>query len=176
MRQNHVFRYALRDGVQVLELPYVGLDLSMLILLPKERDGLSDMEGRLTYANLAKWTKGLGVWTVDVRFPKFKTESRFSLNEPLSAMGMSDAFRADRADFSGITSNRELFISAVEHAACVEVDEQGTVAAAATSLSFGCAASPQPPPVAFHADHPFLFLIRDNHTGTILFLGRIVAP
>jgi serpin B len=91
-------------------------------------------------------------------------------------MGMPDAFSASRADFTGMTAERPLFIDAVEHAALVEVDEKGTVAAAATSVSFGCAAPSVPPPATFHADHPFIFLIRDNHTGTILFLGRIVDP
>ena len=91
-------------------------------------------------------------------------------------MGMLDALSASQADFTGMTAKRPLFINAVEHAALVEVDEEGTVAAAATSVSFGCAVSVQPPAATFHADHPFVFLIRDNHTGTILFLGRIVDP
>lgn len=176
MRQQHVFRYAEPTGLQVLELPYLGYDLSMLILLPAERTGLFDLERRLNYANLVKWTKAFELRTVDVRLPKFAMESRFSLTEPLASMGMHDAFHGDRADFSGISSNRPLFIGAVEHAACIEVDEQGTVAAAATGISMGCAASAAPPPALFHADHPFLFLIRDNHTGTILFFGRVANP
>ena len=176
MRQKHVFRYSEQDNLQILELPYFGYDLSMLILLPKERNGLSEIEGHLICDNLAKWTKALGVWTVDVRFPKFSTDSRFSLKQTLSAMGMSDAFDASRADFTGMSPKRPLFIDAVEHAALVEVDEQGTVAAAATSVSFSCATSVPPPSATFHADHPFMFLIRDNHTGTILFLGRVVDP
>jgi serpin B len=177
MRQNHVFRYAEQDDLQILELPYIGYDLSMLVLLPKERDGLTEMEKRLNGDNVAKWIKALGVRTVDVRFPKFKIDSRFSLRQTLSAMGMSDAFSQTLADFTGMTPKRPMFIDAVDHAAIIEVDEKGTVAAAATSVSFlGCAAPSVPPPATFHADHPFVFLIRDNHTGTILFLGRIMNP
>ena len=183
MRQEHVFRYAEQDDLQILELPYMGYDLSMLILLPKERGGLSEVEKQLGADNLARWIKALDARTVDVRFPKFRMESRFSLVPTLSAMGMSDAFDASRADFTGMTQRplfvdipqQPLFIGAVEHAALVEVDEQGTVAAAATSLSLGCCAH-FPPPATFHADHPFIFLIRDNHTGTLLFLGRVIEP
>ena len=124
----------------------------------------------------AKRSAGCGS-DVDVSFPKFKTENRFSLAQTLSAMGMPDAFSAIRADFTGMTSNRPLSIDAVEHAALVEGDEKGTVAAAATtSISIGCAATPIPRPATFHADHPFVFLIRDNHSGTMLFLGRIIDP
>jgi serpin B len=177
MQQQHVFRYAEQDGLQILELPYIGYDLSMFVLLPNERNGLPEMERRLNGDNLAKWIKGLGDRTVDVRFPKFSTECRFSLKQTLSAMGMSDAFSESRADFTGMTPKRPLFIDAVEHAAVVEVDEKGTVAAAATtSISMTCSTPSRPPPATFHADHPFVFLIRDNHTGTILFLGRIVHP
>jgi serpin B len=91
-------------------------------------------------------------------------------------MGMPDAFDETKANFTGMTPKRPLFIDHVEHSALVEVDEQGTVAAAATSVSFSCAVSAPPPPAKFHADHPFIFLIRDNHTGTILFLGRVADP
>jgi len=176
MRQDHLFRYAETDDLQILELPYIGYDLSMLVLLPKERNGLHEMEKRLSADNVAKWVKALGDRTVDVRFPKFSTESRFSLKQTLSAMGMPDAFSAPQANFTGMTSRRPLCIDAVEHAAVVEVDEKGTVAAAATSFSIACSQQTLPPPAIFHADHPFVFLIRDNHTGTILFLGRIVDP
>jgi serpin B len=177
MRQNHVFLYAEQDGLQILKLPYIGDDLSMLVLLPKQRDGLPELEKRLNAGNLARWISALGAWTVEVRFPKFKTESRFSLKQPLFDMGMTDAFSDIRADFSAMAPERPLSIDAVEHAALVEVDENGTVAAAAThAFSISCAKEAVPPPATFHADHPFVFLIRDNHTGTILFLGRIVDP
>jgi serpin B len=176
MSQVHVFRYTEQDGLQILELPYVGYDLSMVVLLPKERDGLPQMENRLSYDHIAKWLQALLYRTVDVRLPKFSTDSRFPLKPTLSAMGMSDAFSESRADFSGMTPKRPLFIDAVEHAALIEVDEKGTVAAAATSVSFGCGVDNHASPATFHADHPFIFLIRDNHTGTILFLGRIIDP
>jgi serpin B len=176
MHQNQVFRYAEQEDLRILELPYVGYDLSMLVLLPRDRDGLPGLEQGLKGDNVARWIKALGVRDVDVSFPKFRTETRFHLAQTLSAMGMPDAFNPGRADFTGMTTNRPLCLEAVEHAALVEVDEKGTVAAAATSLAISCAAHETPPPSAFHADHPFIFLIRDNHTGTILFLGRIMNP
>lgn len=176
MRQKHVFQYAEQDDLQILELPYIGHDLSMLVLLPKERNGLPEMEKRLNGDNVAKWIKALAARTVDARFPKFKIDCRFALKQTLSAMGMSDAFSEGRADFTGMTPQRPMFVDAVDHAAIIEVDEKGTVAAAATSVSFGCATPSVPPPATFHADHPFIFLIRENRTGTILFLGRVMDP
>jgi serine protease inhibitor len=89
-------------------------------------------------------------------------------------MGMPDGFDEVRADFTGMTAQRPFFINVVEHAAMVEVDEEGTVAAAATGMSFGCAK--QPAPATFHADHPFIFLILDRSTRTLLFIGKVVNP
>ena len=177
MHQKHAFRYAEQDDLQIMELPYIGHELSMFILLPKERDGLLQIEKHLNSDNIAKWTKDLGVRTVDVLFPKFAMESRFPLKQTLSTMGMSDAFSSSRADFTGMALEKPLYLDVVDHAALVEVDEQGTVAAAATTaVAIGCAAPSLPPPATFHADHPFIFLIRDNFTGTILFLGRVTDP
>jgi serpin B len=176
MHQYHEFRYADQDGVQILELPYLGRELSMFIFLPKDPGGLPEMEKQLKWDNVSKWLKAVDIHTVDVRFPKFSIDSRFALNQTLSAMGMSDAFNKSRANFTGMAPDRPLLISALEHAALIEVDEQGTVAAAATHVSFACAKNMAPPPATFHADHPFVFLIRDNHTGTILFLGKILDP
>jgi serine protease inhibitor len=175
MRQQHVFAYAEAEGVQLLLLPYVRGNLGMIIVLPQKRDGLPEVEKRLDSKELGDWLKLLRPRTVDVLLPKFAMESRFSLPATLRAMGMSNAFD-ERADFTGMTPRRPLFINAVEHAALVEVDEQGTVAAAATSISFGCSASPSPPPATFHADHPFFFLIGDLRTRTVLFLGRLANP
>jgi serpin B len=110
-----------------------------------------------------------------VFLPRFKTTAEFSLNGALSSMGMSDAFDLKTADFSGMDGKRELFINAVIHKAFVEVNEEGTEAAAATAVPAGVA-SASPPPVTFRADHPFLFLIRDNKTGGILFIGRVSNP
>ena len=106
--------------------------------------------------------------------PRFEYDSDFSLKEALAALGMPDAFTS-AADFSGMTGNRELFISEVIHKAFVSVDEEGTEAAAATAVVMSLSAAPEEP-VEFTADRPFVFLIRDNLTGTILFVGRVVNP
>lgn len=112
---------------------------------------------------------------VRVHLPKFKMTCRFGLNDTLKAMGMTDAFDPGRADFSGMDGRRDLSISAALHKAFVEVNEQGTEAAAATAIGMRATALP-PPPIEFRADHPFLFLIRERQTGSILFLGRVTNP
>ncbi|MGA2171774.1 MAG: serpin family protein [Sedimentisphaerales bacterium] len=174
MHQTAHFGYMETDTIQVLELPYVNNDLSMVILLPKKPDGVNELEKGLTSETITGWLAGLRKREVQVYVPRFKLTSEFSLAETLSAMGMPDAF-STKADFSGITGNRDLFISAVVHKAYVEVNEEGTEAAAATGVAMKLTAVAPPPPV-FRADHPFVFLIRDNQTGSILFLGRTANP
>ena len=179
MHQTDEFGYAESDGLQVLAMPYAGRDLSMVVLLPTDADGLADLEKRLTAENLASWTSGLGERKVRVFLPRFKMTSEFSLKETLQALGMTLPFSETEADFSGISSAEELMISAVVHKAYVEVNEQGTEAAAASAVLIAPRSAPferpEQPPV-FRADHPFVFLIRDNRTGAILFLGRVVNP
>ena len=178
MRQLGDFHYAESPGLQVLELPYQGGDLSMLALLPGTVDGLGNLETELTVKNLTAWTTGLRSRKVNAFLPKFKVTSEISLAKTLEALGMSDAFNYPQADFSGMDGRKDLFISAVEHQAFAEVNEEGTEAAAATAVMIGVGAaplSPQPIPV-FRADHPFLFLIRDNRNGSVLFLGRVTDP
>ena len=172
MRQRGKFAYGVVGNVQVLELPYVGKDLSMFVLLPKEVDGLADLEKSLSEETLNTWTSGLREQTVEVLLPKFKMTSGFRLEKVLGAMGMPLAF-SDKADFSGMTGQRGLFISAVIHKAFIDVNEEGTEAAAATAVVMR---APAPPNPIFRADHAFLFLIRDNRTGSILFLGRMMNP
>jgi serpin B len=119
------------------------------------------------------------VYQVDVSMPKFKFTAQFELNKVLKEMGMRRAFAADEADFSGMATREKLFISDVIHKAFVAVDEKGTEAAAATAVLIAPTASAMPlprPSATFRADHPFLFLIRDNRTGSILFMGRVVNP
>src|SRR5262249_21544273 len=127
---------------------------------------------------LTSWVSRLKPVTLPVTVPKFRMESEFSLKPTLAALGMTRAFDFDRADFSGLYSGPEqLAIQAVVHKASVEVNEEGTEAAAATGVAVGVrSAAPRPPEYEFKADHPFLFLIRDNATGTILFVGRVVNP
>jgi serpin B len=178
MQRQARLRYGESGDVQVLELPYVGYQgLSMLILLPKKIDGLTDLEKALTSENLQKWSAGLKSRPVNVHLPKFKMTSDFDLADLLSSMGMSLAF-SDNADFSGMSAEEPLAISAVIHKAFVDVNEEGTEAAAATAVAmrFG-AAMPRPEePIEFRADHPFVFLIRDSRTDAVLFLGRLVNP
>ncbi len=176
MNQTGEFRYMEAEDFQALELPYVDNELSMIILLPKETDGLPEFEKKLKLEDFSQWLDGLHRREVIVSVPKFKTTSQFSLASVLKSMGMADAFLARAADFSGITGSRDLFISAVIHKAYVDVNEEGTEAAAATGVTMRLtSAGPSQTPV-FRANHPFLFLIRDNHSGSILFIGRLTNP
>lgn len=175
MNQKARFGYAEADDLQVLQLPYVGDELSMVILLPKAADGIGGLEQQLTAENLAKWLDDLREREVIVSIPKFKMTSKFSLEGVLRSMGMGQAFTG-AADFSGMTGRRNLFISAVIHQAYVDVNEEGTEAAAATGVVMKLTSlGPDRTPV-FRADHPFLFMIRDNASGSILFLGRVMNP
>jgi serpin B len=165
------------DGFQALELPYAGGDLSMVVLLPRKVDGLAEFEQSLTAGSLAASLLGLRPHRVEVALPRFRMESAFELAPVLSAMGMPAAFN-DAADFSGINGRRDLYLSAVVHKAFVDVNEEGTEAAAATGVAvarMAIAVRPEPV-VVFRADHPFVFLIRLNRTGSLLFLGRVVNP
>ncbi len=170
------YAYNETPDLQALALPYVGDDLSMIILLPRKTDGLSALESELTPAKLTEWVGPLAERKVDVFLPKFKFTRGFSLEKTLAAMGMTDAF-SFKADFSGMDGRTNwLFISEVVHKAFVDVNEEGTEAAAATVVVIAENAMPESIPAVFRADHPFLFLIRDRHTGSILFMGRVMDP
>ena len=175
MHQTEEFGYFEGPDFQALELSYKGEDLAMLVLLPKERDGLVGLEKALSAEKVADTVAKLRKQKVIVALPKFKTTAEFTLNEPLIALGMGDAFNPGKADFSGMNGRKDLFISAVVHKAFVDVSEEGTEAAAATGVVMALTALPEPPPV-FRADHPFLHLIRDRQSGAILFLGRLTDP
>ena len=175
MNQKARFGYAETDSLQVLEMPYAGEELSMVVLLPRKTDGIGELEKDLTAENLAQWLDKAPNREVIVTMPKFKMTNKFSMSAVLASMGMKDAFTA-AADFSGMNGGRDLFISAVIHQAYVDVNEEGTEAAAATGVAISLtAALPDRTPV-FRADHPFLFLIRDKASGSILFLGRVMNP
>ena len=172
---NAVFRYAENEHLQVLELPYAnatGKGLSMVILLPKEND-LSAAEKTLTPANITALRTSASSRRVDVYLPKFKLETGYSLPDTLTAMGMPSAFTG-AADLSGMDGTRNLYISDVIHKAYVDVNEEGTEAAAATAVIIRETSLPIVP--VFRADHPFLFLIQDNDSGAILFIGRVTDP
>lgn len=175
MHQTADFKYAALLDAQLLELPYAGGDLSMVVLLPKEDDGLQSLEGSLNEQNLETWLGQGRSQKVDVFLPKFKLTAQFLLAGTLKTMGMKDAF-SRAADFSGMDGARDLFISAVVHKAFVDVNEEGTEAAAATATVMRTMAIMRQPTPVFRADHPFIFLIRDTHSGSILFLGRVVDP
>jgi serpin B len=169
------FRYWAGDGLKMLELPYGKGDLAMLVLLPDEIEGLSDLEAKLTTDNLSRWQLGLRKQEVRVYLPRFRLTSQFQLAEVLKAMGMTRAFTPGEADLTGMSSEEELVVSAVIHKAFVDFNEEGAEAAAATGVGVK-AIKARIGPTAFRADHPFVFLIRDNRTGGILFLGRLVNP
>ena len=176
MHQQTKMGYAEQETFQVLELPYVGGTLSMVVFLPKKADGLPELEKAIAVDKLASLLSNLPVREVNIYLPKFKLETSFGLTSTLESLGMKRAF-SPAADFSGISTAEDLFISAVLHKAYVDVNEEGTEAAAATGLVVGVMALRRPEPVpVFHADHPFLFLIRDTKAGSILFMGRLTSP
>ena len=170
------YAYGEIDGVQVLELPYRSGRTSMVVFLPRANDGLKALEAKLAKGDLAGWEQ-LGGRKVDVKLPRFEFTSGADLTKTLAGMGMPLAFDADQADFSKMTKQERLFIGVVLHKAFVAVDEKGTEAAAATVVMMKAGAAPRPEePVAFVADHPFVFVIRHRPTGAILFSGRVTAP
>jgi serine protease inhibitor len=176
MAKKQTAGYAEFDGLQLLELPYTGDEVAMVILLPRRVDGLAELEATLTAEQLARWLGAMRRREVEVFLPRYSVSQGLRLDQALRALGMTDAFDPDRADLSGMDGNRHwLYIAAVLHKAFVDVNEEGTAAAAATAVVVAMRALPKPPPVV-RADHPFLFLIRARRSGSILFLGRVVNP
>ena len=182
------FNYLAGDGFQALEIPYKGKDLSMVLFLPHAADGLPAFEASLTAANMQQWLSQLRpASSVHLTLPKFKLAAEVGLRETLMAMGMREAFDPRLADFSGIASRQlmqgegNLYVSAVIHKAYADANEEGTEAAAATAAlvfepTSAVVSLSQPPILIFCANHPFLFLIRDNRSGGILFMGRVTDP
>ena len=173
MTQTNSFGYATGDGYQAVELLYDGSELSMIILLPNSGQ-FESFQNSLNAALVDHIVSDLQSRQVSLTMPKFEFESEFSLADTLAAMGMPMAF-SDEADFSGMTGNSELTISDVVHKAFVSVDEAGTEAAAATAVVVGLTSAPEQP-VQVTVDRPFIFLIRDIETGTILFVGQVMNP
>ena len=173
-----VYRYLETGDLQVLDMPYSsgsGRELSMLVLLPKG-SSLSPAKKALDPEELASIRDSLSSQRVDVYFPKFTLETEYQLAGTLSEMGMPSAFTG-AADFSGMDGTEDLSVSDVFHKAFVDVNEEGTEAAAATAVVMTRAAiAPESPVPVFRADHPFLFLIQDKETGTVLFVGRVADP
>ncbi len=170
------FYYLETGGLQVLQMPYAGGRLSMMILLPHDQD-IASLERTLSSEDLNQWRDSLEERRVDVYLPRFKLKANYFLAEILADLGMHTAF-SNMEDFTGISPDRPLFISQVIHQAYVDVNEQGTEAAAATAVEMAEAAAgaEEPEIPVFRADHPFLILIADDETGCILFLGRVSDP
>jgi serpin B len=185
MYQQQPFRYLQARGYQAVELDYHGGELSMLLLLPDRKDGLPDFEVTVSPQMLHQCVSQLRPRDVELFLPRFRfTWGTVNLNERFAALGMRLPFDPSQADFSGINGHKPpheeaLFVSAVFHQALVEVNEEGTEAAAATVGAMMLSASlidrPRAVPV-FRADHPFLFAIRDRMSGALLFLGRVADP
>jgi serpin B len=169
------FNYTENEALQLLELPYAGNELSMLVLLP--RNELSEVEPYLKPDKIQDLMKGMRQEEVDVYLPRFKFETKYLMGGEkgiLGRMGMPTAFSEMRADFSGMTGKPDLYITEVVHQAFVEVNEEGTEAAAATGIIMGAKAVLMKK--VFRADHPFIFLIQEKRTGAILFFGRVIDP
>ncbi|NXC49285.1 ILEUA inhibitor, partial [Penelope pileata] len=181
MYQKNKFRFGYISDLKtrVLELPYDGREFSMVILLPDDIEddstGLQKLEKQLTLEKLQEWTCPEHLYSTDVHvhLPKFKLEESYDLESDLAALGLLDIFDSAKADLSGVSGARDLFLSKIVHKAFVEVNEEGTEAAAATAgIAMLCMIIEED----FNADHPFLFFIRHNPTQSLLFLGRYVSP
>jgi len=173
MHQTGAFRLLEKKDFQAAALPYKGQKLSMVVVLPRAVEGLPALEKELNAENLALWLSELDKSQeeeIDLFLPRFKVETGYDLIPPFKELGMKDAF-SGAADFRGMGGG--LHISQIKHKAFCEVNEEGTEAAAATAVEMSEMGLRHP---TFRADHPFLYLIRDNETGCILFMGRLVNP
>lgn len=165
------FQYAETKDLQILEMEYKGEGISMLVLLPKGYS-LAKLEGMLNWENLKKWRGMLRKEDLMVYFPRFKMEKRYQMVDDLKRLGVISVFEPAEADLSGLDGKRDLFVSRVFHSAKIEVNEAGTEAAAATIVF----AEGEFEVKTFRADHPFVFIIQNNNTGNILFIGRVYNP
>jgi len=166
------WNYTETDDLQILELPYKGGKLSMYILLPKENN-ITALEEMINYENFTEWKNSLYKAQVEVFLPKFKLETEYSIKDHLKNMGMNIPFTPN-ADFSGMDGKQDLFIEKVRHKAFIEVNEEGTEAAAATSVHMALTALPMF--TEFNCNHPFIFLIQHKDTDVILFMGKVENP
>lgn len=174
MTKTSSFPYFEDSNMQALKMPYQGEHLSMIILLPKNND-LNELVNSLSVEKLHQLNNNMTIQSVSAYIPKFTLDTKYTLNDYLSSMGMPSAFSPVDADFTGITGNKDLSISTAVHQAFVKVDEKGTEAAAATG-AVTQATSLMLAKEVFRADHPFAFMIYDDQTGLILFLGQVANP
>ncbi|MCK9205100.1 MAG: serpin family protein [Bacteroidales bacterium] len=176
---NQVGRYPYYEdsNIKAIEMPYKGDKASMVIFLPVKNNGMAEFEKSFNDKYYQEIIGSLQPNDVRLSLPKFQANFKINLETTLSQMGMPLAFSAVGADFSGMTGKRDLFISKVIHQAFINVDEKGTEAAAATAVTMKCTSARPPSDLKdFDADHPFIFLIKDNATGAILFMGKIMDP
>lgn len=178
MEKNDTFNYYENDVLQMVELPYGNGDFSMVILLPNANDGMDDVISELSPEHWNAWLDSLSERKTDLQLPKFTFKYDIELNDVLKEMGMKIAFEPGQADFSNINSDagKNLYISRIKHKTFVEVNEEGTEAAAVTSVTIGITSVDPYGPVTFHADHPFLFAIKEKSTNAIVFIGRVMEP
>jgi serpin B len=174
MNQTQFYNYSSGEDFQAIELPYQGYQMSMVILHP-ELQAFGSLEGSLTAERLEEIIGELERTNVNLALPKFQFDMNLPLGQVLQGLGMVDAFEFGQADFSGMDGTRELYLQDVLHKAFVSVDEEGTEAAAATAVVVGVTSAPMEP-ITVNIDSPFIFLIRDMETGSILFLGRVLDP
>ena len=181
MAQSGNYLYYRGDKFQAVNLPYGKGDVSLYLFLPDQSpdpgSSLEDFLKSLSYKNWEEWINRFNDTPGDVKLPRFKLDYESTLNNALKALGMGVAFSSSEADFSQLRAERDLFISEVKHKAIVEVNEEGTEAAAATSVGIGITSvGPTPQRFTFIADRPFLMVIRDSQTGAILFMGAVMEP
>jgi serpin B len=170
------------DNAKILVMPYDG-DASMIVVLPDKEFGLAALEGHVTPAILESWLAGSQEQLVQLALPRFSADNSFDMNKTLSALGMKIAFDKQRADFSGIGAKpgERLYIASVLHKVHIDVSEKSTEAEAVSAVILAPSGDAPPPPVQikpipFIADHPFLYIIRANSSGAILFMGRLDDP
>lgn len=176
MYQTSNYNYGETNNLQILEMDYLGNDLSMLIILPKEND-ITQIENTFRTEKLEDWKNDMQTEKVRVTLPKFKFETKYFMDEGLKEMGMPTAFKYPDADFTAMSPTDELFISQVIHQTFIEVAEYGTEAAATTAVIMDAGAAPeQEQPKIFRVDHPFIFIIQQKDSGNILFMGRMSDP
>ena len=167
-------KYPGKDGFSMVELPYRGGSMSMVVIAPNDPGGLPALERKLNASSVSQWIAAMKDRKTNIRLPKFKMETSYDLNETLAALGMPSAFDPSRANFSGISSSEKIFIDQVAHKSFIEVTEEGTEAAAASGFVGELSIEPFAP--TFSADRPFVYLIRDKKSGSVLFLGRVLNP
>lgn len=172
--EDESFHYLESPNFQMMGMFYRGNQMAMVILLPRSVDDLEIVENSLTNQNMDSLFQKLQRRQLDVYIPRFKFTDEFKLEEILPEMGMIEAFKP-QANFSGMAESEDILIDAIIHKAFVDVNEEGTEAAAATTIITDVTGMPRPPNV-FRADHPFFFFIRDLRSRSILFIGRVLNP